>query len=161
MQKNVSFCENTSWTAGQVHGHVFEGRLHTPAGTAWKEAGNTECSKMDSSHLESGKGAGSVARRAQETERAPEQQDSGAGKGAEQEDSGARQLLGIRGGGDETNIWKIRLQLMKPVTWVPLIWGVLSSTCNGLCFAASKIAGDPSDISIVGRSNGCAVMATR
>ena len=23
------------------------------------------------------------------------------------------------------NIWKIRLQLTKPVTWVPLIWGVL------------------------------------
>lgn len=44
----------------------------------------------------------------------------------EEEGSAARQLLGIRGGGDETNIWKIRLQLMKPVTWVPLIWGVLS-----------------------------------
>ncbi len=25
----------------------------------------------------------------------------------------------------ETNIWKIRVQLMKPVTWIPLIWGVL------------------------------------
>jgi chlorophyll synthase len=25
----------------------------------------------------------------------------------------------------ETSIWKIRLQLMKPVTWVPLIWGVV------------------------------------
>jgi chlorophyll/bacteriochlorophyll a synthase len=40
------------------------------------------------------------------------------------ENSAARQLLGIRGGADETNIWKIRLQLTKPVTWVPLIWGV-------------------------------------
>jgi chlorophyll synthase len=35
------------------------------------------------------------------------------------------QLLGIRGGERTDNIWKIRLQLMKPVTWVPLIWGVL------------------------------------
>eukprot|EP00892_Ulva_mutabilis_P010325 jgi/Ulvmu1/7665/UM038_0094.1 len=39
-------------------------------------------------------------------------------------DSGARQLLGMKGAGDETDIWKIRLQLTKPVTWVPLIWGV-------------------------------------
>lgn len=36
---------------------------------------------------------------------------------------GAAQLLGIRGAGAQTNIWKIRLQLTKPVTWVPLIWG--------------------------------------
>lgn len=35
------------------------------------------------------------------------------------------QILGIRGGDKETNIWKIRLQLTKPVTWIPLIWGVL------------------------------------
>ena len=35
----------------------------------------------------------------------------------------AAQLLGIRGASQEDNIWKIRLQLTKPVTWVPLIWG--------------------------------------
>ncbi|GJP45227.1 hypothetical protein CLOM_g10813 [Closterium sp. NIES-68] len=40
-------------------------------------------------------------------------------------DSAVRQLLGIRGGNKEEDIWKIRLQLTKPVTWVPLIWGVL------------------------------------
>ncbi|CAI5526051.1 unnamed protein product, partial [Closterium sp. Naga37s-1] len=40
-------------------------------------------------------------------------------------DSAVRQLLGIRGGNKEDDIWKIRLQLTKPVTWVPLIWGVL------------------------------------
>jgi len=39
--------------------------------------------------------------------------------------SGARQLLGIRGASSTDNKWAIRLQLMKPVTWVPLIWGVL------------------------------------
>lgn len=39
----------------------------------------------------------------------------------------ARQLLGIKGAGDTTSKWKLRLQLMKPVTWIPLIWGV---TCG-------------------------------
>ncbi len=33
------------------------------------------------------------------------------------------QLLVMKGADAETNIWKIRLQLMKPVTWIPLIWG--------------------------------------
>ena len=37
----------------------------------------------------------------------------------------ARQLLGMKGASGTTNLWKIRLQLMKPVTWIPLIWGVL------------------------------------
>eukprot|EP00475_Leptophrys_vorax_P011722 TRINITY_DN18259_c0_g1_i1.p1 TRINITY_DN18259_c0_g1~~TRINITY_DN18259_c0_g1_i1.p1 ORF type:complete len:392 (-),score=16.51 TRINITY_DN18259_c0_g1_i1:110-1285(-) len=44
---------------------------------------------------------------------------------APSEEGGLRQLLGIRGGVKEQDIWKIRLQLTKPVTWVPLIWGVL------------------------------------
>ncbi|KAK1434630.1 hypothetical protein QVD17_00379 [Tagetes erecta] len=35
------------------------------------------------------------------------------------------QLLGIKGAKQETNKWKIRLQLTKPVTWPPLIWGVV------------------------------------
>jgi chlorophyll/bacteriochlorophyll a synthase len=39
-------------------------------------------------------------------------------------DAAARQLLGMKGASGETNKWKIRLQLMKPVTWIPLIWGV-------------------------------------
>jgi chlorophyll synthase len=38
---------------------------------------------------------------------------------------GARQLLGMKGASSTDNIWKIRLQLMKPVTWIPLIWGVV------------------------------------
>lgn len=38
-----------------------------------------------------------------------------------------RQLLGIKGASATTNKWRIRLQLMKPVTWIPLIWGV---TCG-------------------------------
>ena len=39
--------------------------------------------------------------------------------------SDARQLLGMKGASGTTNLWKLRLQLMKPVTWIPLIWGVV------------------------------------
>lgn len=46
---------------------------------------------------------------------------------AEVEDgsAGVRQLLGVKGASATTDIWKIRLQLTKPVTWIPLIWGVM------------------------------------
>ncbi|XP_011004739.1 PREDICTED: chlorophyll synthase, chloroplastic isoform X1 [Populus euphratica] len=44
--------------------------------------------------------------------------DSGGG-------SSFNQLLGIRGAAKETNKWKIRLQLTKPVTWPPLVLGVV------------------------------------
>ena len=37
------------------------------------------------------------------------------------------QLLGMKGASAETNIWKIRVQLMKPVTWIPLSWGAHSA----------------------------------
>lgn len=49
------------------------------------------------------------------------------GEGSVESDGAARQLLGMKGAAGETNKWKIRLQLMKPVTWIPLIWGV---TCG-------------------------------
>ena len=39
--------------------------------------------------------------------------------------AGARQLLGMKGASETDDKWAIRLQLTKPVTWVPLIWGVL------------------------------------
>ncbi|TVU18934.1 hypothetical protein EJB05_35054 [Eragrostis curvula] len=39
--------------------------------------------------------------------------------------SSFNQLLGIKGAKQESDIWKIRLQLTKPVTWPPLIWGVI------------------------------------
>jgi len=38
---------------------------------------------------------------------------------------GVRQLIGMKGASETTNIWKIRLQLTKPVTWIPLVWGVM------------------------------------
>ena len=30
----------------------------------------------------------------------------------------------------ESSIWKIRLQLMKPITWIPLIWGVVCGAAS-------------------------------
>jgi chlorophyll/bacteriochlorophyll a synthase len=45
--------------------------------------------------------------------------------------SSTRQLLGMKGAkSGETNIWKIRLQLMKPITWIPLIWGVVCGAAS-------------------------------
>lgn len=42
-----------------------------------------------------------------------------------------------QGGSTTTNVWAIRLQLTKPVTWVPLIWGV---ACGAA--ASGKYNGD-------------------
>lgn len=42
-----------------------------------------------------------------------------------------RQLLGMKGAqSGETNLWKIRLQLMKPITWIPLMWGVICGAAS-------------------------------
>lgn len=42
-----------------------------------------------------------------------------------------RQMLGMKGADPgETSIWKIRLQLMKPITWIPLIWGVVCGAAS-------------------------------
>jgi chlorophyll/bacteriochlorophyll a synthase len=42
-----------------------------------------------------------------------------------------RQLLGMKGADvQEASIWKIRLQLMKPITWIPLIWGVVCGAAS-------------------------------
>ena len=40
----------------------------------------------------------------------------------DREDKGskARQLLGMKGATKGKNIWQIRLQLMKPITWISL-----------------------------------------
>ncbi|XXG44328.1 hypothetical protein AAC387_Pa01g4162 [Persea americana] len=51
---------------------------------------------------------------------APGTAPAAAGNGAN-----INQLLGIKGAKQETDIWKIRLQLTKPVTWPPLVWGVV------------------------------------
>jgi chlorophyll/bacteriochlorophyll a synthase len=45
--------------------------------------------------------------------------------------SKTRQLLGMKGAAPgETSLWKIRLQLMKPITWIPLIWGVVCGAAS-------------------------------
>ena len=36
-----------------------------------------------------------------------------------------KQLLGIKGASGTSSVWKLRIQLMKPITWIPLIWGVI------------------------------------
>lgn len=50
----------------------------------------------------------------------------------DREDKGskARQLLGMKGATTAKNIWQIRLQLMKPITWIPLIWGVICGAAS-------------------------------
>jgi chlorophyll synthase len=50
---------------------------------------------------------------------------SGPNEEASDGSAGVRQLLGVKGASAEDNIWKIRLQLTKPVTWIPLVWGVM------------------------------------
>ncbi len=43
----------------------------------------------------------------------------------------ARQLLGMKGGDvKHKSVWAIHLQLMKPVTWIPLMWGVLCGAAS-------------------------------
>ena len=65
--------------------------------------------------------------------------------------AGARQLLGMKGASGTSNIWKIRLQLMKPVTWIPLIWGVLCGAA-----ASGNFHWSPSE---VGASIACMLMS--
>ncbi|AFZ46570.1 chlorophyll synthase [Cyanobacterium stanieri PCC 7202] len=50
----------------------------------------------------------------------------------DREDKGskARQMLGMKGASKAKNIWQIRLQLMKPITWIPLIWGVVCGAAS-------------------------------
>lgn len=68
-----------------------------------------------------------------EAETAKKQQDGSAA---------ARQMLGMKGAADETDIWKIRVQLTKPVTWVPLIWGVVC----GAAASGNYVWNNPEDI---------------
>jgi chlorophyll/bacteriochlorophyll a synthase len=43
----------------------------------------------------------------------------------------ARQLMGMKGGDVKNkSVWAIHLQLMKPVTWIPLMWGVLCGAAS-------------------------------
>ncbi|GMI07324.1 hypothetical protein TrLO_g7524 [Triparma laevis f. longispina] len=51
--------------------------------------------------------------------------DKRGAQAAEDGSAGVRQLLGVKGGEKTDDIWAIRLQLTKPVTWIPLVWGVM------------------------------------
>ncbi|MFM7287108.1 MAG: (bacterio)chlorophyll synthase, partial [Cyanobium sp.] len=57
----------------------------------------------------------------------------------------------MKGAAGTSNIWKIRLQLMKPVTWIPLIWGVLCGAA-----ASGNFHWTPSE---VGASIACMLMS--
>ena len=46
-------------------------------------------------------------------------------KGLKSKVNDPKQLLGIKGASETSSIWKLRIQLMKPITWIPLIWGVI------------------------------------
>jgi len=46
-------------------------------------------------------------------------------------DQKARQLLGMRGATQGKSLLALRLQLMKPVTWIPLMWGVICGAASG------------------------------
>jgi len=60
--------------------------------------------------------------------------------------AGIRQLLGLKGAaGANSSLfnWKIRLQLMKPATWVPLVWGVAcGAAASGNYHAIWNLFGD-------------------
>jgi len=75
---------------------------------------------------------------------------------------GVRQLLGLKGASEATGKeflnWKIRLQLTKPATWVPLIWGVAcGAAASGNYHALWNLFGDgtvpagtPATLGVVG-----------
>jgi chlorophyll synthase len=59
------------------------------------------------------------------------EKEAAAGVSSPDQGSSTRQLLGMKGArSGETSIWKIRLQLMKPITWIPLIWGVVCGAAS-------------------------------
>jgi chlorophyll/bacteriochlorophyll a synthase len=50
---------------------------------------------------------------------------------SEDKSAKTRQMLGMKGASTEAaSIWKIRLQLMKPITWIPLMWGVICGAAS-------------------------------
>lgn len=47
------------------------------------------------------------------------------------EDARTRQMLGMKGANvQNASIWQLRLQLMKPITWIPLMWGVICGAAS-------------------------------
>jgi hypothetical protein len=80
-----------------------------------------------------------VISRAQDTEKTGQGTVSKSLNGEQDASSGVRQLLGMKGASNEDNIWKIRVQLTKPVTWIPLIWGMRYQTPLSDCTCALVI----------------------
>ncbi|MCY7323593.1 MAG: UbiA family prenyltransferase, partial [Phormidesmis sp. CAN_BIN36] len=50
---------------------------------------------------------------------------------ADDRNAKTRQLLGMKGADVKgSSIAKIRLQLMKPITWIPLMWGIICGAAS-------------------------------
>jgi chlorophyll/bacteriochlorophyll a synthase len=65
------------------------------------------------------------------TEPTPIETPSSAETAKDDRSARMRQTLGMKGADVKgSSIWKIRLQLMKPVTWIPLMWGVLCGAAS-------------------------------
>lgn len=65
-------------------------------------------------------------------------------------DKNARQLLGLKGASESKNIWAIRLQLCKPVTWIPLIWGVAcGAAASGNYHTWNPFSSDPAPTGLI------------
>jgi len=76
-------------------------------------------------------------------------------KEAEDGSGGIRQLLGLKGAStadtDAPFNWKVRLQLTKPATWIPLIWGVgCGAAASGNYHAIWNLFGDAPTTNSVG-----------
>jgi chlorophyll synthase len=85
-----------------------------------------------------------AGRAAQQQQQQPQRRPAVAVRAAtkEKQDAGVRQMLGMKGAAEETDLWKIRVQLTKPVTWVPLIWGVVC----GAAASGNYVWNDPTDV---------------
>ena len=58
--------------------------------------------------------------------------------------------MGIKGASETKNIWAIRLQLCKPVTWIPLIWGVAcGAAASGNYHTWNPFSSDPAPSSLI------------
>lgn len=65
------------------------------------------------------------------------------GKPDKEKEGSVQQLIGMKGASDEeVPLWKIRLQLCKPVTWPPLLFGVVAGTCASGNFDWSNASGE-------------------
>ncbi|XLT42514.1 hypothetical protein HN873_035118, partial [Arachis hypogaea] len=81
-------------------------------------------------------------------------------KAPSKDGSSINKLLGIKGAAQESNKWKIRLQLTKPVTWPPLVWGAAAFGYHSNMGAATRRSWLGKPIRRMGRWAGQALFGT-